>query len=60
LNNQKPQKLLKFVTISKYLQFSGDWGKYQRFQFFLHILAAVTAGIHMLSLVTVAAFPEHR
>ncbi|XP_045499315.1 organic cation transporter protein isoform X3 [Colias croceus] len=38
----------------------GDFGKYQAFQFFLHILAAMTAGLHMLSLVTVAAVPDHR
>lgn len=38
----------------------GDFGRYQGFQFFLHILAAVTAGLHMLSLVTIAAVPEHR
>lgn len=38
----------------------GDFGRYQGFQFFLHVLAAMTAGIHMLSLVTVAAVPEHR
>ncbi|XP_050674809.1 organic cation transporter protein isoform X2 [Leptidea sinapis] len=38
----------------------GDFGKYQAFQFFLHILAALTAGLHMLSLVTVAAVPDHR
>ncbi|XP_072932776.1 organic cation transporter protein isoform X1 [Epargyreus clarus] len=38
----------------------GDFGRYQGFQFFLHILAAMTAGMHMLSLVTVAAVPEHR
>lgn len=40
--------------------FSGDFGRYQGFQFFLHILSAVTAGLHMLSLVTIAAEPEHR
>jgi hypothetical protein len=39
---------------------SGDFGRYQGFQFFLHILSAVTAGLHMLSLVTIAAVPEHR
>uniref|UniRef100_A0A182J953 Major facilitator superfamily (MFS) profile domain-containing protein n=1 Tax=Anopheles atroparvus TaxID=41427 RepID=A0A182J953_ANOAO len=38
----------------------GDFGRYQLFQFVLHLLAAVTAGLHMLSLVTVAAVPEHR
>lgn len=40
--------------------FPGDFGRYQALQFFLHVLSAVTAGIHMLSLVTVAAVPEHR
>ncbi|KAG5681826.1 hypothetical protein PVAND_011234 [Polypedilum vanderplanki] len=38
----------------------GDFGRYQGFQFFLHILSAVLAGMHMLSLVTIAAEPEHR
>lgn len=38
----------------------GDWGRYQAFQFVLHVLSALLAGIHMLSLVTVAAVPEHR
>lgn len=38
----------------------GDFGKYQAWQFTLHILSAVTAGLNMLSLVTVAAVPEHR
>lgn len=39
---------------------TGDFGRYQGFQFFLHILSALTAGMHMMSLVTVAAVPEHR
>lgn len=38
----------------------GEFGRYQGFQFFLHILSALTAGMHMLSLVTVAAIPDHR
>ncbi|XP_018565498.1 organic cation transporter protein [Anoplophora glabripennis] len=38
----------------------GDFGKYQAWQFTLHILSAVTAGLNMLSLVTVAAVPDHR
>ncbi|CAH0553380.1 unnamed protein product [Brassicogethes aeneus] len=38
----------------------GDFGRYQGFQFFLHILSAVTAGLNMLSLATVAAIPDHR
>lgn len=40
--------------------FAGEFGRYQGFQYFLHILSALTAGMHMLSLVTVAAIPEHR
>jgi MFS transporter, OCT family, solute carrier family 22 (organic cation transporter), member 16 len=39
---------------------SGDFGSYQGLQFFLHILSALTAGMHMISLVTVAAVPSHR
>ncbi|GLG98471.1 Organic cation transporter protein [Gryllus bimaculatus] len=38
----------------------GEFGRYQLRQFLLHILAAMTAGVHMLSLVTVAAVPDHR
>jgi OCT family organic cation transporter-like MFS transporter 16 len=58
---------------------SGEFGRYQGFQFFLHILSALTAGklnfsfhyhvrcnllsllivgLHMLSLVTIAAVPD--
>ncbi|XP_050296071.1 organic cation transporter protein isoform X1 [Anthonomus grandis grandis] len=40
--------------------YMGDFGKYQAWQFFLHILSAATAGLNMLSLVTVAAVPDHR
>lgn len=38
----------------------GEFGKYQWQQFLLHILAAMTAGLHMLSVVTTAAVPSHR
>ncbi|XP_047103004.1 organic cation transporter protein isoform X2 [Schistocerca piceifrons] len=38
----------------------GEFGPYQMRQFALHIMAAFTAGMHMLSLVTVAAVPDHR
>ncbi|TMW50145.1 hypothetical protein DOY81_004770 [Sarcophaga bullata] len=38
----------------------GEFGRYQAFQFFLQVLSALTAGLHMLSLVTVQAVPEHR
>jgi hypothetical protein len=39
---------------------SGDFGTYQLRQSLLHMLAALTAGLHMLTLVTVAAVPDHR
>jgi len=39
---------------------AGDFGPYQFRQSLLHMLAALTAGLHMLSLVTVAAVPDHR
>ena len=38
----------------------GDFGKYQCWQFSLHILGALTAGLHMLTLLTVAAVPPHK
>ncbi|XP_025152602.1 organic cation transporter protein isoform X2 [Harpegnathos saltator] len=38
----------------------GDFGKYQSGQFCLHLLGALLAGLHMLSLLTVAAVPPHR
>lgn len=38
----------------------GEFGKYQARQYVLHILAALTAGLHMLSLLTVGAVPAHR
>ena len=37
----------------------GEFGKYQAWQFGLHIIGALTAGLHMLTLVTVAAVPPH-
>jgi hypothetical protein len=39
---------------------AGDFGPYQLRQSLLHMLAALTAGLHMLTLVTVAAVPDHR
>uniref|UniRef100_A0A1B0C9K9 Major facilitator superfamily (MFS) profile domain-containing protein n=1 Tax=Lutzomyia longipalpis TaxID=7200 RepID=A0A1B0C9K9_LUTLO len=47
-------------TLEEMMGMLGDFGRYQGFQFFLHILSALTAGMHMLSLVTVMATPEHR
>lgn len=37
----------------------GEFGKYQFRQYCLHLLAALTAGVHMLTLLTVAAVPAH-
>ncbi|XP_037050359.1 organic cation transporter protein [Bradysia coprophila] len=47
-------------TLEELMATLGDFGRYQGFQFVLHVLSALTAGIHMLSLVTVAAVPDHR
>ncbi|KAF5269319.1 hypothetical protein FQR65_LT02621 [Abscondita terminalis] len=38
----------------------GDFGKYQCLQFMLLLISSVTAGVHMLSLQTVGAVPDHR
>ncbi|XP_057331894.1 organic cation transporter protein [Microplitis mediator] len=38
----------------------GEFGKYQTFQFSLHVLSGLLAGLHMLTLITVAAVPEHK
>lgn len=38
----------------------GEFGKYQAWQFALHIIAGLTAGLHMMTLTTVAAVPEHK
>lgn len=38
----------------------GEFGRYQAIQFLLQVFSGLTAGLHMLSLVTVAAVPEHR
>ncbi|OXU17852.1 hypothetical protein TSAR_000893, partial [Trichomalopsis sarcophagae] len=36
----------------------GEFGKFQAWQFSLHIIGALTAGLHMMTLMTVAAVPE--
>ncbi|KAK2715488.1 hypothetical protein QYM36_010185 [Artemia franciscana] len=38
----------------------GSLGRYQWQQYFLHVLPAFTAGVHMLSQVTVGASPDHK
>ena len=38
----------------------GEFGKYQAWQFGLHIIAGLTAGLHMMTLTTVAAVPEYK
>ncbi|XP_011497366.1 PREDICTED: organic cation transporter protein [Ceratosolen solmsi marchali] len=37
----------------------GEFGRYQAWQFSLHVIGALTAGLHMLTLVTVAAVPPY-
>lgn len=39
--------------------FLGDFGTYQWRQFLLHLLSAFTAGLHMMTLSTVAAEPAY-
>lgn len=51
---------IKMPSIFFIVLFAGEFGKYQMRQFLLHILAALTAGLHMLTFVTVAAVPSHR
>ncbi|XP_074112040.1 organic cation transporter protein-like [Cotesia typhae] len=38
----------------------GQFGKYQKFQFCLHAVSGLLAGLHMLTLITVAAVPDHK
>lgn len=38
----------------------GEFGKYQAWQFGLHVIAGFTAGLHMMTLTTVAAVPDHK
>ncbi|CAD6215560.1 GSCOCG00000371001-RA-CDS [Cotesia congregata] len=38
----------------------GEFGKYQTFQFCLHVVSGLLAGLHMLTLITVAAVPDHK
>ncbi|XP_053604864.1 organic cation transporter protein isoform X1 [Plodia interpunctella] len=62
-NTQRKQHVSimdKDVALEEMMGKLGDFGRYQCFQFILHILSALTAGMHMLSLVTVAAVPDHR
>jgi len=55
----KTLMIVKCLSIFFY-PIAGEFGKYQFLQFFLQVLSGLTAGMHMLSLVTVAAVPEHR
>ncbi|XP_043289827.1 organic cation transporter protein [Venturia canescens] len=38
----------------------GEFGRYQAWQYSLHVIAGLTAGLHMLTLLTVAAVPQHK
>lgn len=46
--------------LEELMGFMGPFGRYQICQFVLLALASVNAGVHMLSLVIVAATPPHR
>lgn len=50
----------KTANIDLLMDNLGDFGTYQFQQCALHLLSAVTAGLHMMVLVTVAAVPEHK
>ena len=52
---------LCYRYFQRYLSdFTGPLGKYQIRQFLLLCMVSLNAGIHMLSLITVAAVPKHR
>lgn len=46
--------------IDELMSHLGEFGKYQAWQFSLHIIGGLTAGLHMLTLLTVAAVPDHQ
>lgn len=46
--------------LEELMSYMGEFGKYQFGQYCLHLLGALLAGLHMLSLLTVAAVPPHR
>lgn len=48
------------TNLEELMSHLGEFGKYQARQFSLHILGALLAGLHMLSLLTVAAVPPHQ
>jgi len=50
----------KSTNIDLLMNNLGDFGTYQFRQCFLHLLSALTAGLHMMVLVTVAAVPEYK
>lgn len=47
-------------AVDEVMERLDHFGRYQAFQFLLHALAAMNAGVHMMSFVTVGAVPEHR
>ncbi|XP_025412390.1 organic cation transporter protein [Sipha flava] len=49
----------KSVNIDMLMDKLGDFGTYQCRQFLLHLLSAFTAGLHMMTLATVAAEPQY-
>lgn len=61
LHCARGSQLIRIIVDNRSIfSLSGEFGRYQGFQFFLHILSAVCAGLHMLTLFTINAIPEHR
>ncbi|XP_034944914.1 organic cation transporter protein [Chelonus insularis] len=48
------------TDLEELMSYIGEFGKYQGFQFSLHVMSGLLAGLHMLTLVTVAAVPDHK
>ncbi|XP_078046701.1 organic cation transporter protein [Augochlora pura] len=47
-------------NLEELMSYLGEFGKYQCWQFSLHVIGALTAGLHMMTLLTVAAVPPHK
>lgn len=47
------------TNLEELMSHLGEFGKYQFWQYILHLISALTAGLHMLTLLTVAAVPPH-
>lgn len=48
------------VHLEEMMAHLGEFGRYQAWQYTLHAIAGFTAGLHMMTLMTVAAVPNHK